>query len=185
MDIKRMRLGGCVWLVVVVITMVAAGKKFSISSRNFASGRYIPAKHATLKVPGGKNISPALNWSNPPAGTKSFVITCVDTNPIAKRWVHWMVVNIPRDSRGIPEGASLSKMPKGAVELANSFGDDGWGGPQPPRGSGLHRYVFSIYALNISTLPVRQGDSLSERQLLALLKGHVLGRAVLFGLFQR
>ena len=172
-------------LVALALAAMAAGKTFSLSSRNFANGRYIPAKHATTKVPRGKNISPALSWRNPPPGTKSFVITCIDINPIARRWVHWMVANIPSDATAIPEGASLNKMPKGAVELVNSFGDDGWGGPQPPKGSGLHRYVFSIYALNVSSIPVKKGDELSEQKLLAMLKGHVLGRAVLFGLFQR
>ena len=171
--------------VALALAGMAAGKTFSFSSGSFANGRYIPAKYTTTKVSGGKNISPALSWRNPPPGTKSFVITCIDANPIAKRWVHWMVANIPTGTNAIPEGASLNKMPKGAVELVNSFGDDGWGGPQPPKGSGLHRYVFSIYALNVPSIPVKKGDELSEKRLLAMLKGHVLGRAVLFGLFQR
>ena len=174
-----------VGVMVAAIAMLATGKKFSLSSRSFARGGYIPAKYATTKVSGGKNISPAIAWRNPPPGTKSFVVTCIDLNPIAKRWVHWMVMNIPPDTLAIPEGASRREMPRGAVEMENSFGDDGWGGPQPPRGSGLHRYAFTIYALNVSSITLKNGGGVSEKRLLAILKGHVLGRAVLFGLFQR
>jgi len=160
-------------------------KVFSLVSGDFASGRYIPAKHATVKVDGGRNISPSLFWKTPPKGTKSYALMCIDTHPVARRWCHWMVVNIPAETAKLPQGASGKAMPKGCVELENSFGWVGWGGPQPPRGTGVHRYVFTLYALDVSSLPVRAGAFLGENGLLKLIKGHVLGKTVLIGLFQR
>jgi len=172
-------------LLLAAASVSAADGKFTLSSRNVPKGGYIPAKHATSKVVGGKNISPSLWWANAPKGTKSFAILCVDTNPVARRWVHWMVVDIPPNVFRLKMGVSAKGMPKGAIELENSFGDIGWGGPQPPRGTGLHRYVFTIFALNVPSLKIPKGSALSEKELLAKLKGHVLGKAILVGLFER
>ena len=172
-------------LAFMVATAASAGDKFVLSSRSFANGGNMSLKHATTKVLRGKNISPALSWWNPPKGTKSFVLLCVDTNPIAHRWVHWMVVDIPANFHILKLGASPKGMPKGAIELKNSFGNTGWGGPQPPRGTGVHKYVFTVYALNVATLEISKGTALSEKELLAKLKGRVLGKTVLVGLFER
>ena len=113
---------------------------------------------------GGKNISPCLRWENAPEGTKSFVLTCIDPHPVANYWVHWMVINIPANVSEIPLDASNKKMPPGSVEMNNSYGFKGYGGPQPPDGTGAHPYIFSIYALNTEKLQV-PGTFLTEVQL--------------------
>ena len=163
----------------------SAGDSFVLTSINFLDGRNIPVKHTKSKILGGRNISPSLAWKNPPKGTKSFVLACVDTNPIAKRWVHWVVVNIPASVKRLKQGASPKAIPQGAVELKNSFGVAGWGGPKPPRGTGVHKYVFTLYALDVADLGIPKGTFLSRADLIAKLKGHILAKAVLTGLYER
>ncbi len=167
--------------------LMAAGsaikaEDFTVSSTSFESGAAIPAKFAMKAVDGGQNLSPELSWKNAPQGTKAFAITCIDIHPIAQKWVHWMVVNIPADITSVPEGSSPSKMPKGSVELQNSFGGRGYGGPQPPKGSGVHKYVFTVYALGE---PVKTGGTLTEAAFLELLSGKILATGRIIGTFTR
>lgn len=114
---------------------------FTVSSSSFQEGKPMPARFAMRAVDGGQNISPALSWKNAPAGTKSMAVTCIDIHPVAHKWVHWMVINIPVGCTGFPEGASPGKLPRGSKELDNSYGENGYGGPQPPKGSGVHNYM--------------------------------------------
>lgn len=158
--------------------------KFSLKSSTFINRESIPAKCATKKVEGGENISPGLKWKNFPEATKSFIITCIDHHPMAKRWVHWMVINIPADTNKIPEGASPDEMPEGCKELNNSFGREGYGGPQPPVGSGAHRYVFTVYALNVKAVEVKK-DFLSEKQLRKLIRKKILAKTKMSGTFEQ
>lgn len=158
-----------------------SSKKFTLSSKSFKDGGRIPAEFT--KAAGGENASPQLRWENPPPGTKSYVITCIDINPVARNWVHWMIINIPVKVNSIPEDASCGGMPKGVKELKNSFKALGWGGPLPPPGTGVHRYVFTIYALSKTVVsPPRK--MLSEKMLLRLIKGKVLGKASITGTYQ-
>ena len=82
----------------------------------------IPTQYCHTSVVGGRNVSPAFLWSDPPVNTKSFALTIVDPHPVAKDWLHWCVVNIPFFERRLVEGASRSKsLPPGAKEMVNSF----------------------------------------------------------------
>ena len=107
------------------------GSDMEISSSAFKDGEKIPIQYV-MPGAGGKNISVSLSWKNIPSGTKSFALSVVDPHPVAQNWVHWLVINIPAQSISLEEGASGKKMPAGAVELKNSFGDFGYGGPQTP-----------------------------------------------------
>jgi hypothetical protein len=155
---------------------------FTVSSSSFQAGKSIPAKFAMKAVEGGQNISPELSWKNVPAGTKSIAVTCIDTNPVAHNWVHWIVINIPADITGISEGASPGKMPIASKELKNSYVSEGYGGPQPPRGTGIHNYVFTVYALSEK---VSASGFLSENDFLKLIAGKTLAKAQLTGTFTR
>lgn len=157
-------------------------KKFTLVSKSFKNDGKIPT--AFTKAPGGENRSPQLSWKNPPPGTKSYVITCIDINPVARHWVHWMIINIPAKVNSIAADASCGSMPKGVKELRNSFKSRGWGGPLPPPGTGVHRYVFTIYALNTTTISP-QRKRLSEKALLRLIKGKALGEASVTGTYQQ
>lgn len=156
---------------------------FTLESSTFKDGGPIPAKCAMKGVKGGENVSPALSWRNPPAGTKCYVITCIDKHPIAQSWVHWMLFEIPGDCHSLQEGASLSAMPNGCVERNNGFKLSGWGGPMPPPGSGAHQYLFTIYALDERIM--QKGENVSEKQFMKPFNGNIIGSASITGTFER
>ena len=161
----------------------ALGGDFKVSSPDFKDAGTIPAKFAMAKVPGGENLSPALEWAGKPEGTQFFVVTAIDHHSMARRWVHWMVLNLPADSSGLKRAAASGALPQGAEQLDNSFGANGYGGPQPPRGSGPHEYVFTVYALK-AKVDAKGADFLSEAQLLKLMRGKTLGSASCHGFLQ-
>jgi Raf kinase inhibitor-like YbhB/YbcL family protein len=153
-----------------------------ITSSAFPDGGKIPSQYV-MPGAGGQNISVPLSWSGAPAGTQSFALSVVDPHPVARNWLHWLVIDLPKDSTGLPEGASGRKMPQGAQELKNSFGDTGYGGPQPPRGTGDHPYVFTLYALSLPKVEVSKSAGLATfRQ---ALEGKILATAPLTGYFGR
>jgi hypothetical protein len=153
-----------------------------ISSAAFKDGEKIPMKYV-MPGAGGKNISVPLSWKDAFPGTKSFALSMVDPHPVAQNWVHWLVINIPANVMALDEGASGKRMPPGAVELKNSFGDIGYGGPQPPKGTGDHPYVFTLYALNADKLDLAANTSLSSFK--KALEGKILGSATLTGKYGR
>jgi Raf kinase inhibitor-like YbhB/YbcL family protein len=153
-----------------------------ISSSAFKEGGKIPIQYV-MPGAGGKNISIPLAWKNAPAGTKSFALSIVDPHPVAQNWVHWFVINIPPNVTTIEEGASTKKMPAGSIELKNSFGDIGYGGPEPPKGTGDHSYVVTLYALSVEKLDLGVNTSLSAFK--KALEGKVIGSASITGKYGR
>ena len=153
-----------------------------LTSTAFTDGGKIPVSHV-MPGAGGKNISLPLSWTDAPAGTKSFALSIVDPHPVARNWVHWLVINIPPDVHSLEAGASGKKMPPGALELQNSFGEPGYGGPQPPRGTGDHPYVATIYALSVPHLDLAGHTTLAAFQ--QALEGKVLASASTTGYFGR
>jgi len=144
----------------------------------------IPTKHAHTSVVGGKNISPGFSWSDPPTNTKSFALSIVDPHPVANNWVHWLVINIPFRERTLVEGASrTNSLPVGAKELMNSYNELGCGGPAPPKGSGVHPYVATLYALNVDLLPV--GVDTTLRQFEKAVEGKVIAESSATGFYER
>jgi Raf kinase inhibitor-like YbhB/YbcL family protein len=131
-----------------------------LSSPAFQNGGKIALKHVMQGI-GGQNVSIPLSWKDVPADTKSFALAIVDMHPVVREWVHWLVINIPSKINSIPEGAS-GRMPFACSELANSFGGLGYGGPQPPKGTGDHSYVVTLYALNVDKLPLSFNTSLTD-----------------------
>lgn len=155
---------------------------FSLSCSSYPDGGIIPSKYVHRKAK-GQNVSPGFSWKDPPIETKSFALLIVDPHRVAGNWVHWCVVNIPFRERTIPEGASRSgSMPPGAKELDNTYGEQGYGGPAPPRGTGQHPYVATIYALNIPTLTIPAGASF--RQFQNSIGGKVIAEASVTGLYE-
>ena len=74
-------------------------------------------------------------------------------------------------------------MPPGSLELKNSFGDPGYGGPQPPKGTGDHPYVVTLYALNVEKLDLGGNVSLSSFK--KAIEGKVVGTASITGKYGR
>jgi hypothetical protein len=104
----------------------------------------------------GKNISPALKWAGAPKGTKSFAVTVYDPDaPTGSGWWHWVVFNIPATAKGMKKNAgdpASGLAPKGSVQIKTDFGTVGFGGACPPVGHGVHRYQFTVYALDVDKL---------------------------------
>ncbi len=149
------------------------------------SGKYIPNKCAHRGVTGGQNVSLPVSWGDVPAATKSFVFSVIDSHPAANNWVHWFVINVPRSVREIAERASgtREKMPPGSLELRNSFGGLGYDGPMPPKNSGPHGYVITVYALSVESLPVGPYSTVEECR--EEMGTNIIATGTAVGIFQR
>jgi Raf kinase inhibitor-like YbhB/YbcL family protein len=155
-----------------------------LTSPAYRDGETIPVRFAAVDVTGGTGVSIPLSWEDPPPATRSFVLALIDIHPIAAGWVHWLITDIPSETRGLPEGASRPfGIPFPAIESSNSGGRRGYGGPRPPAGSGVHDYVANLYALNVAHLEV--GTNASWEYVRAAMTRHVLENAALVGRFGR
>ncbi|MGB8315828.1 MAG: YbhB/YbcL family Raf kinase inhibitor-like protein [Aestuariivirga sp.] len=127
----------------------------------------------------GQNLSPALSWKDAPAGTKSFVLTMFDRDALdGFGWWHWQVLKIPANVMGLPEGAGAKTgkgMPKGAVQGKADLGRVGYIGPCPDKGTGVHHYVFTLYALK--TAEAETERDASPGMILADVMRETLGKA--------
>lgn len=130
--------------------------EMTLTSPDFTEGGALPeAQELNGFGCDGANISPALEWSGLPEGTKSLILTVYDPDaPTGSGWWHWTVANIPADVSGLPAGASPANLPAGAVEGRTDFGAPGFGGACPPEGGAPHPYVFTLYAIPETTLPL-------------------------------
>lgn len=104
----------------------------------------------------GGNVSPALSWSDVPAGTKSFAITAYDPDaPTGSGWWHWTAYDLPASLRTLPAGAGkVGALPAGAKQGRNDYGSNDFGGACPPQGDKPHRYIFTVFALKVDKLEV-------------------------------
>jgi len=152
--------------------------KIDLTSAAFGEGEIIP-KQCTAD---GKDISPALHWSSPPPGTKSFVLICDDPDAPRGTWVHWVMFNIAADQRELPEAVpTQEEFDGGAKQGTNDFKKIGYGGPSPPPGK-PHRYFFKLYALG-SELSLQPGAAKADLE--KAMAGHILGKAELMGRYKR
>ena len=165
---------------IFAIQYISGGEAMEITSVVFEDKGKIPIQYV-MPGAGGKNISVPVTWRNVPAGTKSFALSIVDPHPVAQNWVHWLVINIPKEVTVIEEGASRKKMPLGSMELKNSFGDIGYGGPQPPKGTGDHPYVVTVYALNADKLDLGTSPTLSAFK--KAIEGKMIESASMTGMY--
>jgi Raf kinase inhibitor-like YbhB/YbcL family protein len=167
-------MGRRIVLVVAAVAVAAsaaghAAPAFRLSSPAFKAGARIPERFTCL----GDNLSPPLRWTAPPARTRSFALELHDPDaPLAGGFTHWLGWGFRATARGI---ATDRHAP---VEGANGGGAPGYTGPCPP--SGVHRYRFTVYALD-APLRLRAGADRAAFQ--RALRGHVLARAVLVGRF--
>ena len=148
-----------------------------IKSQAFDEGAMIPGKYTC----DGHDISPSLEWSSVPDGTKTLALICDDPDAPVGTWVHWVLYNLPGNINELSENIPpLKVLNNGARQGKNDFGKIGYGGPCPPRGT--HRYYFKIYALD-EELDV--GPGISKKELLKAMEGHILAEGQLIGRYQR
>lgn len=146
------------------------GAQFSLSSTAFENGATIPAIYTCS----GANINPPLTIENIPGNAKEFVLIMLDPNAPTGDWVHWVVWNIPVDTSAILEHS----IPAGAKQGTTDSGNTGYGGPCPGAGSGTHRYIFELYALN-DTLEL---ESETKRAgVISAMNGKVIAKTQLTG----
>ncbi len=146
-----------------------------LASSAFAHEGVIPARYTCE----GEDISPDLQWSGLPAGTKSLALIVDDPDapdPAAPEmvFVHWVLYNLPPDIDGLPEHTRTENLPTGALE-----GSTRYGGPCPP--TGRHRYYHKLYALD-RVLPDLSEPSKDE--LLQTMTDHILEQAELIGTYE-
>jgi Raf kinase inhibitor-like YbhB/YbcL family protein len=159
---------------------------FKVSSKSFKNGDYLSSEHVLSEAFGfgckGSNMSPQLSWSDAPAGTKSFAVTCFDPDaPTGSGFWHWVVINIPANVTSLDLGAGdpkVGKLPAGALQTRTDFGAPGYGGPCPPVGGDPHRYIFTVHAVGTELqLPADISAAIVGFQLHfnTLAKDHIIG----------
>jgi Raf kinase inhibitor-like YbhB/YbcL family protein len=150
-----------------------------LTSSAFRGHAKIP-RHFTCD---GDDTSPSLEWSDVPAGTRSFALLCDDPDAPRGTWHHWAAYDIPGDRTGLQEGDGRASSKADLKQAINDFQRLGYGGPCPPRGHGSHHYHFRLLALSIDRLPLGPGPTCRDVEREA--RKHVLGEAVLVGLYRR
>jgi Raf kinase inhibitor-like YbhB/YbcL family protein len=161
----------------------------TLHSDSFGDGDYLASEHILSAEYGfgcgGGNVSPALAWSGAPDGTRSFAVICFDPDaPTGSGFWHWVVVNIPPDVTDLPAGAGSGKgLPAGALQTRTDYGVPGYGGPCPPAGDHPHRYLFTVHAVGIDSLPVEADTSAAVIGF--QLHFNTLEKASLMGLYKR
>ncbi len=145
----------------------------AITSPAFAHKESIPVEYTC----DGDDISPPLQWNEPPANTQSFALIMDDPDAPVGTWDHWILFNIPPDTRQLSAAATP---PPGSVDGNNSWRRTGYGGPCPP--GGTHRYFFKLYALD-TTLTLPAGTNKDD--VLAWMDGHILAQSELVGTYTR
>jgi Raf kinase inhibitor-like YbhB/YbcL family protein len=154
------------------------GAKMAIDVRStaFEEGGAIPARYTC----DGLDVSPPLQWSSVPDETRSLALISDDPDAPSGTFVHWVIYNLPPDTRRLPEDVpNRETLPGGAVQGLNGAGTIGYTGPCPP--SGTHRYYFNVYALDTELHP----EGARKEDLVSAMEGHVLAEGRLMGTYRR
>lgn len=126
-----------------------------------------------------QNLSPPLEWSGAPKGTKEFALLCFDPDaPLPRGFVHWVVYGIPATVTKLSEGQEANIYTAGI----NGTGKPGYMGPYPPNGHGVHHYYFWVYALD---QPMMLKPGLNLEQVIDAISPHILEQARVVGLYER
>src|SRR5215470_11295840 len=157
-----------------------------LMSNAFIDGGLIPLKYTQA----GEQASPQLAWANAPMGTQSYVLHMHDMegarNKTTDDQLHWLVWNIPAETRALPEGVPMGDLKDGSHQTS-ATGNGVYRGPGAPANGPYHHYVFELFALDTKIdVPANPADPFDTRaKVLAAIQGHVLGKAVYLGFFRR
>ncbi len=142
-----------------------------ISSPDFDDNKSIPIQFTCE----GEDFAPTLTWQNVPNNTESFTLIMDDPDAPRGTWVHWLVFNMPANSRQLS-----TEIPEGAIEGVNTWGNSSYGGPCPP--TGTHRYFFKLYALDTTLMLTKQA---TKQDLESAMEGHILEQTQMIGLYKK
>ncbi|TYO68032.1 YbhB/YbcL family Raf kinase inhibitor-like protein [Bradyrhizobium hipponense] len=166
---------------------------FSLKSSAFGDGGRIPAKY----TPDEDDLSPPLEWSDPPVGTKSFALVVEDPDAPSGTFHHWGLYNIMGERTLLPEGighgaktnaktnakTSAKTKTERLGKGINDFGEPRYHGPAPPKGHGTHHYHFKLAALDVESLS--RAPEMSVADIWKSAEKHMLGQAELIGIYSR
>ena len=110
-----------------------------LTSPAFADGQSLPLRYTCE----GEGIAPSLHIEGIPEGTRTLALVLDDLSAPSGHFVHWILWDLPLTAGDIPEG----ELPPGTVVGTTSAKAVGYFPACPPPGSGLHRYVFTLYAV--------------------------------------
>ena len=154
-------------------TAKAAIQKVALDSDAFENGKPIPADYTC----DGAGRVPALHWSEPPTGTKTFALVVDDPDAPGGTFSHWGVFDIPASERSIGGGR------QSGTEVANDFGKPGYGGPCPPPGRGPHHYHFKLFALDTGELGLSPSAKVADVEKAA--RRNAIAAGELVGTYER
>jgi Raf kinase inhibitor-like YbhB/YbcL family protein len=152
---------------------------FELRSPAFGPGQPIPKEH-TLD---GENLSPPLEWSDPPPGTRSFVLVVEDPDAPSGTFRHWGIYNISGGRTMLPEGVGHGAKTEDLGMGVNDFGHAHYDGPRPPAGHGVHHYHFRLAALDVESLT--QAPKARVEDVWKAARQHVLDETELVGIYER
>lgn len=160
--------------------VLARGGEVSLQLKTaaFQPGGDVPAAFTC----DGRDVSPALEWSDPPKGTQSFALIMDDPDAPGGTWVHWVLYDLPSTAHDLTEAVpARGELPSGARQGRNDFRRIGYSGPCPPRGP-AHRYYFRLFALDAK---LNLGAGITRADLDRAMGGHILGQAEVMGRYRR
>lgn len=171
-----------------VASQLQAASGFTLKSADIKNGETLDiAQVANSFGCSGKNISPELSWESAPKGTRSFVLTAYDPDaPTGSGFWHWVVFNIPATATNLPRAVGThdkAPLPAGAVQSRTDTGVPGFLGACPPQGDKAHRYQFTLYALDIDSLPL--AAEATPAVVGFNVHFHTLGKAQIEAVYQR
>lgn len=163
-----------------------SSNQFQLTSPDIQEGHFM-AKTFEFNGFGcdGPNLSPALNWANPPVGTQGFAITVFDPDaPTGSGFWHWLVSGVPATVMSLAQGAASSgELPAGCRTFRNDYGIQTFGGACPPQGHGMHRYQFTVWALPEADLAIP--DEASAAVVGFMLNATAIAKATLTATYAR
>ena len=146
-----------------------------LTSGAFNYGGKIPEKFSKQ----GGNVSPPLEWDGGLPSVTSLALIMDDPDAPSGTFVHWLLYAIPPGIQSLKEGLQQTPEQGRMRQGRNSFGEIGYGGPQPP--SGTHRYFFHLYALD-RELEMPAGATRAELE--RAMQGHIIEQAALMGRYE-
>ena len=158
--------------------MIAEAALLLVLHADFRPNATLPKKNVYTSC-GGHNVSPALRWTNAPASTRSFLLTVFDPDAPEGGFWHWIAYDVPVTTSSLPANAGARPSQTSGSYGSNDFGHARYDGPCPPPGR-AHRYIFTLYALDVPHLPVAEGSEVA-----AATEGHVVAKASITGRYGR